>query len=75
MQHLKRRHKKKHRESKTQEQKKPEGINEETLGKGCQPVSGGAPDSEQYLSGAHRTVRWDNRTVRAEGLKTGALGL
>jgi hypothetical protein len=35
--------------SKTQEQKKPEGISKETLEEGCQPAPGGAPDSEQYL--------------------------
>jgi hypothetical protein len=54
---------------------KPEGISKETLEKGCQPASGGAPDIEQYMSGAHRTVRWDNRTVCAEGSQTGTLRL
>jgi hypothetical protein len=28
---------------------------------------GGAPDSEQCLSGVHQTVRWDTQTVCAEG--------
>jgi hypothetical protein len=40
----------------TQEQKKPKGINIKTLEEGCQHAPGSAPDSEQYLSGAHRTV-------------------
>ena len=74
MQHLKRRHKKIHR-SPILKNKKPEEISEEIQDEGCQPAPGGAPDSEQYLSGVHRTVRWDNRTVCAEEPQTGALGL
>jgi hypothetical protein len=37
--------------------------------------SSGAPNSKQYMSGVHRTVRWDTRTVCTERPTSGALGL
>jgi hypothetical protein len=46
-----------HRSPRLKNKKSPKGISEETLEEGCQPAPGGAPDSEQYLSGAPRTVR------------------
>jgi hypothetical protein len=64
-----------HRSPRLKNKKSLKGISKETLEEGCQPAPGGAPDSEQYLSGAHWTVRWDNRTVCVEGPQTGALGL
>jgi hypothetical protein len=45
MQHLKRRHKKKH-EVQDSRTKKPKRIIEEIQKKGSQPAPGGAPDSE-----------------------------
>jgi hypothetical protein len=57
-----------HRSPRLKNKRSPKGISEETLEEGCQPAPDGAPDSEHYLSGAHRTVY-------TEGPQTGALGL
>jgi hypothetical protein len=67
MQHLKRRHKKKHRSPRLKYKRSPKEKNEEIQEKGSQPVPGGVPDSEQELSG-DQTVWWDNRTIYTEGL-------
>jgi hypothetical protein len=35
--------------------------------------NGDAPDSEQYMSGVHRTVRWDTGQSAQRGLQLGTL--
>jgi hypothetical protein len=57
-----------HRSPRLKNTRSQKGICEETIEEGYQPAPGGAPDSEQYLFGGHRTVC-------AEGSQTGALGL
>jgi hypothetical protein len=37
--------------------------------------TGGTMDNEQYLSGVHRTVRWDTKKSAQRGPQLGALGL
>jgi hypothetical protein len=60
---------------KTQEQKKPKELAKKSIKWAVSQCPGGAPDSAQYLSVVHRTVRWDTRTIYVERPKTSALGL
>jgi hypothetical protein len=48
--------------SKTQEQKKPKRNNEEIHEVSSQPALYGTSDSEQYLSGVHRTIQYSSET-------------
>jgi hypothetical protein len=74
IQHLKRRHKKMRKSPRLNNKKKPEGISKETLEEGYQPVPGAAPDSEQYMSGVHRTVRCASDCPVRTGLSDGTTG-
>jgi hypothetical protein len=57
MQHLKRRHKKMHKSPRLKNKRNPKELAKKPgLEDGYQPAPGGAPDSEQYMSGAHQTV-------------------
>jgi hypothetical protein len=61
--------------SKAQEQKKPKESAKKTMKRVVSQRTSGAPDSKQYLSGVHRTVEWDTRTVYTERPTPNALGL
>jgi hypothetical protein len=57
--------------SKTQEQEKPKESTKKSMKREVSQRTSGAPDSEQYLSGVHQTVRWDPRIVCTERPTTG----
>jgi hypothetical protein len=58
MQHLKRRHKKR-LEVQDSRTKKPKETMKKSMKWSVTKCTGGAPDSEQCLSGVHLTVQWD----------------
>jgi hypothetical protein len=73
MQHLKRRLKRCVEVQDSRKKRSPKDTVKKSTNWAISQHFGGAPDSEQYLSGVHQTVRWDIEQSAQRGPQLGAL--